>query len=271
MALNKEQKQEFAEKLTDFKVYLDDLKKESNLFKSQLRKDPRLEPYYQIALSVNAIKMINTCLLVNDLSVAILDIKSDTYLNTGRKEIYNAISGMEKVVGADFEGSLAENKDLLAKIPEFLPVQRLNFIKAIRQVTNKTIDAFGTNSKWKWSFPEIHFKIAVLCKNIFDFRAFEKERDLENPHYYIRQEHFNLILELCNYAAQEYRTKFDLSTQDAGDLKKSIAMLEVNRKILQTTGETEDLEKTKTLIESLQDKVESIEADKDKKKKKKKK
>nr|OCA01836.1 Uncharacterized protein A9P81_0100 [Leptospira interrogans serovar Copenhageni/Icterohaemorrhagiae] len=75
MALNKEQKQEFAEKLTDFKVYLDDLKKESNLFKSQLRKDPRLEPYYQIVLSVNAIKMINTCLLVNDLSVAILDIK----------------------------------------------------------------------------------------------------------------------------------------------------------------------------------------------------
>lgn len=52
-------------------------------------------------------------------------------------------------------------------------------------------------------------------------------------------------------------------------MKKSIAMLEVNRKILQTTGETEDLEKTKTLIESLQDKVESIEADKDKKKKKK--
>ncbi len=27
MALSKEQKQEFAEKLTDFKVYLDDLKK----------------------------------------------------------------------------------------------------------------------------------------------------------------------------------------------------------------------------------------------------
>lgn len=46
-------------------------------------------------------------------------------------------------------------------------------------------------------------------------------------------------------------------------------MLEVNRKILQTTGETEDLEKTKTLIESLKDKVESIEADKEKKKKKK--
>ncbi|MBE8359443.1 hypothetical protein IQA90_19000, partial [Leptospira interrogans serovar Pomona] len=58
-------------------------------------------------------------------------------------------------------------------------------------------------------------------------------------------------------------------TQDAGDLKKSISMLEVNRKILQTTGETEDLEKTKTLIESLKDKVESIEADKEKKKKKK--
>ncbi|GBF37864.1 hypothetical protein [Leptospira johnsonii] len=269
MALTKEQKQEFQEKLADFRAFLEDLKKEGNLLKAQSRKDPKMEPYFNVALSLNSIKNINTCLLINEISVAILDLKSDTYLNQGRKEIYSAISFMEKVVGTDFESGLGENKDLLAKIIEFNPLQRLNYVKGLRTCTTNTIEAFGSNSKWKWSFPEIHFKIAILSKNLFDFRAFEKERDLENPFYYPRQEHYNLILELCNFAAQEYRAKFDLSTQDAGDLKKSISLLEVNRKILQTTGETEDLGKTKTLIESLKEKVEAIEAEKEKKKKKK--
>ncbi|PJZ70077.1 hypothetical protein CH373_09795 [Leptospira perolatii] len=269
MALTKEQKQEFQEKLVDFRNFLEDLKKETNLLKSQSRKEPKMEPYFNIALSVNSIKNINTCLLINEISVSILDLKSDTYLNQGRKEIYSAISYMEKVVGVDYESGLAENKDLLLKIQEFNPIQRLNFVKGLRLSTNNTIEAFGANSKWKWSFPEIHFKIAILSKNLFDFRAFEKERDLENPYFYPRQEHYNLVLELCNHAAQEYRAKFDLSTQDASDLKKSIVLLEVNRKILQTTGETEDLGKTKTLIESLKEKVELIEAEKEKKKKKK--
>ncbi|MCU0825097.1 MAG: hypothetical protein MUF77_10700, partial [Leptospira sp.] len=83
-----------------------------------------------------------------------------------------------------------------------------------------------------------------------------------------RKEHFNLIIELANQAAQDYRSKFEMSTQDSTDLKHSVEMLEMNRKIFQITGETEDLEKTKTLIESFQQKINDLESD-DKKKKKK--
>lgn len=89
---------------------------------------------------------------------------------------------------------------------------------------------------------------------------------MENPYYYIRKEHFNLVIELANQAAQDYRTKFEMSTQDSTDLKHSVEMLEMNRKIFQITGENDDLEKTKTLIESFQQKIADLESD-DKKKK----
>ncbi len=272
MAITKEQKLDFNEHLKDFKNYLEELKKEVNLYRTQMRKKPAMEPYFQVALAINSIKFINTCLLINELSDVKMGIKSDNYLNLGRKEIYGAISYCEKAVGSDYEEGLAENKELLAKIEDFKPVQRLNLVKAIRQVLIRTIDAYGPNSKWKWSWPEIHFKLAVLSKNLFDFRAYEAENNLDNPNYYIRNEHYNLIIELCSFAAQEYRSKYDLSTSDVNDLKKSIAMLELNRKIFQITGNLEDIEKTKILIESLKEKVETIEAekskDKDKKKKK---
>ncbi len=271
MALTKEQKQEFSEKVAEFKTCLDDLKKELNVYKTQLKKNPEMTAYYSIAMAINAVKVINTNLLVNDLSVSIQGINAVNFLETAKKEISNCLSYIEQAVGNDVDGSLNENRDKLDKITRITPTQRLNLIKAIQECTKKTITAFGTNSKWKWSWPDVHFRIAACAKNIFDFREFEKGKDLDNPDYYIQREHFNLVISLANNAAQEYRSKFDLSTQNTTDLKSSIAMLDLNRRIMQITGESDDLEKTKTIIESLKQKVEDLETTDEEKKKKKKK
>lgn len=268
MAITKEKKADFNDKLVDFKNYLEELKKEANIFKVQAKKSKEMEPYFNISLAINSIKTINTCIVINELSTAILEINNNNYLETARKEIYNCISYIEKTVGNNIDGSLSENKELLAKIERFTPTQRLNLIKGLQQAMKKTITAFGTNSKWKWSWPDINFRVAACTKNLFDFIAYEKEQDLENPYYYIRKEHFNLIIELANQAAQDYRSKFEMPTQDSTDLKHSVEMLEMNRKIFQITGENEDLEKTKTLIESFQQKITDLESDEKKKKKK---
>lgn len=271
MALTKEVKQEFNEKVADFKSYLDELKKELSVYKTQLKKKPALTPYFYVAMALNAVKVINTNALINDLSLSIQGINAMNYIETSKKEISNALSYLEQVVGTNLDGSLNENKDQLEKITQITHTQRLNLIKAMQECIRKTINAFGTNSKWKWSWPDVHFRLAVVSKNLFDFREFEKGKDLENPDYYVQREHFNLIISLANHAAQEFRSKFDLSTQNASDLKKTIEMLDLNRRIFQITGETDDLQKTKTLIESLKEKVELLEADNEAAKKKKKK
>ena len=270
MALTKEQKNEFNEGLTDFKVYLEELKKESNLYKMQMKKSKSLEPYMNIALATNSVKMINTIILVNELSVNILKINANNYLELGKKEISNMIAYVDKACGNELEGSLTENEEYLANLGEFKPLQRLNLLKAMGDTSRKLMNAFGSNSKWKWFWPDIYFKLTVNAKNLFDFKAYEKGHDqLSDPDHYVYREHFNLIVESANSTAQFYRQKFDMATQDVGDLKNSILMLDLNRRIFQITGEKEDLEKTKVLLESLKDKVESLETD-DKKKKKKK-
>lgn len=273
MALSKEKKLDYNESLKEFKAFIEDLKKEVTLYKSQIKKNKEAEPYYAIGLVLNSIRFINACVEINKLSLHKLELKSEIYLNLGRKEIYSVFTSMEKVVTMTYDGPLGENSDILEGLTLFTPAQRLNFILGFKDAIYRIIDAYGDNkpigpySKWKWSWPELHFKLAVLAKNLFDFKAYERERDINNPNYYIRKDHFNLIIELCNLAAQEYRSKFDLSTSDAGDLRKSVAMLEVTRKIYQVIGFTDDLKKTKTLIESLNAKIEAIEAEKDKSKK----
>lgn len=270
MALTKDQKKAFDTELKDFTAYVEELRKEVNLYKIQMKKSKAMEPYYQLALVLNSIRLINTCLKVNELSVNMLQLKNENFLNIARKEVYSIISSIEKIVGSDFENGLDENRELLDTIPEFNPLQRLNFIKALRHAIKQIIDSYGPNSKWKWSWPEIHFKLAVLAKNLFDFRAYEKENDLENPNYYIRKEYYDLIIELSNHAAQEYNFKYEQSTKDVGDLRKSVALMEMNRKIFQITGDTEDLGKTKTRIEAINAKIDALENEKNKTKKPKK-
>ena len=53
MALTKEQKAEFDENLTEFKNYIEELKKDVNLYKTQMKKSKAIEPYYQIAIVLN--------------------------------------------------------------------------------------------------------------------------------------------------------------------------------------------------------------------------
>ncbi|MCB1191387.1 MAG: hypothetical protein H7A23_15185 [Leptospiraceae bacterium] len=268
--LTVKQKQDYNENLKEFKAYQDDLKKDVSLYKVQMKKNKASEPYYQIAIIMHSIRFINTCILINELSVAKLEIKSETYLNLGRKEIYSVLSSLEKVVGNDYDGGLGDNKEALAAIALIPPLQRLNLLKNLKDIIDKMVEAYGSSSKWKWSWPEIHFKFAVVAKNFFDFRAYERESDLSSDNYYVYREHYELIIELCNFAAQEYRSKFDLSTTDTNDLRKSVAMLDLIRKIYQITGDTDDLEKTKNLIDSLNMKIESLEEEKKKDKKKKK-
>lgn len=272
MALSKEQKMEFDKSLTEFKNHIEELKKEVSLYKNDMKRRKNLEVYYHIAIVLNSLKLMNVCISINELSMFILNLKSEIYLNIARKEAYSVFSTMEKVVGSDYENGLDENRELLDKIPEFNPLQRLNFLKGLRKTILDIIEAYGSGSKWKPGWPELHFRIAVLAKNLFDFRAFEKEADLDNPFYYVRREHFDLIIQLSSFAAQEYRSKFDLSIGGGTveDLKKCVSLLEMNRKIFQITGNIDDLDRTKTLIESLENKINSIEEDKNKSKKKKK-
>ncbi|MDX1959431.1 MAG: hypothetical protein SFU98_12710 [Leptospiraceae bacterium] len=270
MAVSKEQKAEFDRNITDFKNYIEELKKETNFIKAQMKKSKDLEPYYQIALVLSSIRLMNTCVLINRLSSNIMNLKSELYLNIARKEIYSVLSSMEKVFGKNFEDGLDDNRELLEKVTLFNPKQRLNFLLAFRQTIYEIIEAYeaGAGSKWKWSFPDIHFQLAVLAKNMMDFRALERESDLENPYYYVRREHYDLIIELANKAAQEFRAKFEFSTKDVSDLRKSVNTLEMIRQIYQLTGRMDDLVRTKNIIDAQNAKIASMEEDKTKKKKK---
>ena len=108
-----------------------------------------MDPYYQMALVLNSIKLINTFVGMNEVSLITRNLKAEEQLNYARKEIYAVLSAMEKVVGNDHENGLDENRELLDKITEINPLQRLHFLKSFRKSIANVIDAYGQGSKWR--------------------------------------------------------------------------------------------------------------------------
>ena len=80
------------------------------------------------------------------------------------------------------------------------------------------IQAYGQNTKWLWSFPELYAKSAVLGKNMIDFREVQSKRDPREEFFYDRKELVQMVKDDLLDASNRYRDKYEISTKATGDL-----------------------------------------------------
>lgn len=266
MAVSKEQKAAYKDREKPYKACIEDLAKEASVVKSSMKKNPKLAPYGQLHLAVTAIQMANTQVQMSKLSMAIQNLKNDTFLNDARKEISNSLNDLLKLTGSDLDTTLTENKEKLKIVELWTPKQRVNLLKAFRTALDTTSEALGANNKWRWSFPELHFKLTSLAYNSLDFKEYEKSKDTTETYHRDRRDHMKFLLDQAQYAAQEYRSKFELSTKDASDLSPIVKLFEMLKKVYGFLGQRDDVEKTSVQLDSTREKIESLLGKKEKKK-----
>ena len=251
MAVTKEQKKTFNEKVKAYKNYLDELKKEESTLKAVGRKNSKIDPYVQMRLTGLGIQRVSTLLLMSRLSMKIQGLKNESYLTDSRKEISNRINILLKIVGDDLEGSLTENKDRLRLLKHMTPSQRYKLVQGLKSITEELKEILGPNSKWRWSFPELHYKVGLLAKNLFDFQEYGKSKDPNEEFFHVRQEMLNFITFELLYSAQDYRSRYELSTQDVGDLQIVQKIFEGVIKIYSITGNSAEASRVKTSLDAV--------------------
>lgn len=261
MGVTKEQKTLFNERVKAYKQGLDDIKKEVAMVKG-FTKNAALQPYAQIRIAIESLKSAGIYAQMSRLSYRILRIRKDEVLADAKKEIFNALTDLLKIVGAEADESLTENKDRLPRIQAMNPRQKLELLRSFRTVTDYVQEAMGPSHKMRWSFPELHYKIAVLGKNIMDFREYEKSKDPMEEFYQDRRALLQFIIEQCLFAAQEYRSKHELSTREVADLQMIRKMFELVKKIHTMTGNRTELERITTSLDSVSEKIEALIAEK---------
>jgi len=251
MAISKAQKAAYNDDIKAVKIQSDELEKKIQEISQKKKKNPNLEPYYNLEMTSLLFSTIELYMKMNDLSVTMLGIKNNKALDAAKSNFSNILLLLKDTVGDELDReSLRENEEYLQRIDKLNPRQILDFLIRMDTIFFSLKNNMGEESKWKWLFVELQAKIAVIMRNFINFSDILKYRDPREKHFRDRLEHLAMTKESLEEAAKQYRTKYELSSKSREDLKKSIEILEALRKIHFTLGEANEADKLKTTIDA---------------------
>lgn len=188
--------------------------------------------YKKLFLCEDQIYIATLWIAINNLSVEILDTKNNDALNDARKCLYKAIIQLEEVVTAVINCPYSEIEDKVSEIENTPLEKRFYIVKKLGLAIQLLVDAFGENTKWKWSFVELRGRFCTVAKNLIPMKQACKDyfdprsADYDNTVYYIR-----LVLKLLDQSATQYRDRYELSTHRIDDMNAAINYLLALRRL----------------------------------------
>ncbi len=238
--VTEEARQRYSERITEYKKKVDDLTKRENLVLQLIQKDPKGVEFKKVRLAEENLTMISYYLLMNELSVHLQGVKNEPFINNARKLLYKALIYLEQVVTDSIDQPFSDYQERLEKIQTMSAEQRLAVIKKLGFSIQVVMEAFGDNSKWKWSFVDLEARFATICKNMMNIKTLYKDLDPANDSYETVYRHFELSKKWMEHAAQKLREKYELSTHSINDFKLAIKYLEGLRILAMVTGKSDE-------------------------------
>lgn len=255
--LTDESKKQYSQRVEEYKKKVDDLTKRESMVLQLLQKDPKGIEYKKIRLAEENLTVISFYILMNELSQHLLGIKNEPFLNNARKILYKALIYLEQVVTDSIDQPFSDFLEKLEKIQSLTAEQRLQIVRKLGFAIDSVIDAFGDNTKWKWSFVDIEARYAAIAKNLMNLKFLYQDMDPMSPNYEPTMQHLDLVIKLMEKAAQKLREKYELSTHSFNDFKLAIKYLEGLRLLHMAIGKPDEANEFKRKHEVWKQKLES--------------
>ncbi len=255
--ISAEAKNRYFDKVKEYKQTIDQLlQREQNVLRT-INSDENGAPHKRVALADERLNLASWYLLLNRMSVALLGVKNDAFLNDARKCCYQSIIFLEEVVSNFVDVPFSDYEDNLAKIEGFEDNRRYDLLRKMGFTIQSVEEDFGENSKWRWSFVELEARFATIVKNFINLKTVISGLDPRVDGYQSRVGHLSLAKELLQRAADRYREKYELSTLRMDDFKLAIAYLSALRRLHALLGEANQAEVVKKKIDVWRTKMEA--------------
>ncbi len=255
--VSEESKKRYAQKIQEFKAQLEAIGKRQKKAEAAAAAASGDGGYNRLISANESLNLVSHYVLMNSISVALLGIKNENFLNEARKTCYRCIIDLEKAVSAGIDVPFSDYADKLALIDAFGDKARYGLVRKLSLAIDTVQEEYGANSKWRWSFVELEGRYATIAKNFINMKTFVSKMDPNVDGYEIRMAHLKLVQQLLRTAADRYREKYELSTHRRDDMKLGIDYLQALRRMLVALGETTEAEVTKRKAETWSTKLES--------------
>ncbi|WP_294429325.1 hypothetical protein [uncultured Treponema sp.] len=213
---------------------------------ASIEHNPAGAAYKKLNLCDEMIGCATYYITINDLTVKFVNTKDNDALNDARKMIYKAIIYLEEIVSNIVDAPQTELDDKIAAIGTAPLEKRFYLIRKLGLAISLLIDAFGDNTKWKWSFVEVQGRFATVARNLLDLKQASKDYfDPHSPDYDNSVLYIRLIRKLLDQSATAYRDRYELSTHRIDDMRLAILYLSAGRRVAIALGESEEAEEIK--------------------------
>lgn len=264
--ISAEAKKKYFEKIKEYKSIIEDMQKNEKSISATIDGDENGAEYKKLKLSDEVLNRTSFYVLMNSLSINLLGVKNEAFLNDARKDLYKSIIYLEETVSSYIDVPYADYEEKVEKIESYDDESRFKLVQKLGFCIQAVKDGFGANTKWKWSFVELEARLATVTKNLLNLKTFISGLDPRVPGYEIRIAHLGLAKKLLQQAADRYREKYELSTLRIDDFQLAINYLSALRRLHIQLGEPEESEQIKKKIDVWKAKLESDARKSDKKK-----
>jgi len=211
----------------------------------EARKNTPQSPLQKLALADEMLNLTSYYIAINGMSQAVLKNKNEEALNDARKSLYKAVIYLEEVVSNYIDAPFSDYEEKLLMIESYNQDQRYNLICKMGFAIDMLEQAYGDNSKWRWTFVDIEGRFAVTAKNILDLKKVYENMAPGAEYYDSTVYHIRLVKKLMSQAADRYREKYELSTGQVLDFKTGINFLGALRRLHIVLSENEESNEVK--------------------------
>lgn len=255
--ISSEELHKYSEKIKPYKATIEaGIKREQNIVQL-IKKEPQSAAYKRFNLVEEMLNLISNYIIINGTSLAVLKVKNEDALNDARKTLYKSVIYLEELVSNLVDAPFSEYEEKLAGIEGINAAQRYLLVRKMGLAIELLENAYGDNTKWKWSFVELEGRYSVVVKNLLNLRNAVANTDPRSPDYEPTVYHLRLIKKLLMQSADRYREKYELSTNRIDDFKQGVNFLSALRRLHVIMGDREEAEIVKKKLDIWTVKLES--------------
>lgn len=255
--VSSEAKRRYGEKIKEYRSKVDQMLQHEKSLLHIIESEDKGQGYKRLALADENLNMVSYYLLMNHLSISLLGIKNEGFLNNARKTCYKSIIYLEDVVSSVIDAPYSEYEKQLEEIADFTYRQRWDLLCKLGFTIEMLVESYGSNSKWKWSFVELEGRFATVSKNMLNLKEVLSQLDPRFEGYPVYVEHIKMVKRLLENSANNYRQKYELSTSRIEDFKLAIRYLAALRRLHILLGESQESEVIKKKIDIWKSKMEA--------------
>ncbi len=255
--VSEEARKRYFDKIKEYKSQIDTILMQEKKIQILIDNSDDSAPYQKLALAEENLAILSNYLLLNQLSMDLLGIKNENFLNDARKSCYKIIIYLEDVFSDFLDMPYTDYAAKIEMVQDYSELKRFYLIRKLGFSIAMVKDGFGENSKWKWSIIELEGRLATLSKNVIDLKKFVAGMDPRSEGFRERIDHFKLTCRLLQNAGDSFRMKYELSTSRIDDFKIAINYLSALKRFLTLTNQKREIEELKKKIDIWKQKMES--------------